>query len=142
MSRYIDLSMCIENEIVSDPDFARPKVEYMDHFDTLPRMQKSFPNLAAEQLPDGAAWAVERVTLTTHNGTHLDAPYHFHPTMNHAIIEGGEPAWTIDEVPLDWCLRPGVKLDFRHFADGYVATAQDVADELERIGHDLQPYDI
>ena len=34
----------------------------------------------------------------------------------------GERSWTIDEVPLDWCLQPGVKLDFRHFADGYVAT--------------------
>ena len=33
----------------------------------------------------------------------------------------GQRAITIDEVPLDWCLAPGIKLDFRHFADGYVA---------------------
>ena len=39
-------------------------------------------------------------------------------------------------------LQPGVKLDFRHFADGYVATAADVAAELQRIGHALQPLDI
>jgi kynurenine formamidase len=45
--------------------------------------------------------------LITHNGTHLDAPYHFASTMNH-----GEPAITIDEVPLEWCFQPGVKLDF------------------------------
>ena len=57
----------------------------------------------------------------THNGTHLDAPYHFASTMN-----GGERAITIDEVPLDWCFQPGVKLDFRHLPDGYVATADDV----------------
>ena len=49
----------------------------------------------------------------------------------------GERAWTIDEIPLDWCFQPGVKLDFRHFADGYVATAADVEAELERIGHAL-----
>jgi len=36
-------------------------------------------------------------------------PWHFHPTMNR-----GERSWTIDEVPLEWCLQPGVKLDFRH----------------------------
>ena len=42
---------------------------------------------------------------------------------------------TIDEVPLDWCFQPGVKLDFRHFADGYVVTAADVEAELKRIGH-------
>jgi kynurenine formamidase len=54
----------------------------------------------------------------------------------------GERAITIDEVPLDWCLRPGVKLDFRHFADGYVVTADDVEQELSRIGHTLSPLDI
>ena len=35
-----------------------------------------------------------------------------------------------------------MKLDFRHFADGYVATAADVQAELARIGHTLQPLDI
>jgi kynurenine formamidase len=54
----------------------------------------------------------------------------------------GERAWTIDEVPLEWCFQPGVKLDFRHFEDGYVATAADVAAELARIGHKLRPLDI
>src|SRR5215831_14164741 len=34
------------------------------------------------------------------------------------------------------------KLDFRHFADGYVATAHDVAAELDRIGHTLAPLEI
>ncbi|MEM1399980.1 MAG: cyclase family protein, partial [Pseudomonadota bacterium] len=36
----------------------------------------------------------------------------------------------------------GVRLDFRHFEDGYVATADDVAAELDRIGHELKPLDI
>ena len=49
---------------------------------------------------------------------------------------------TIDQVPLDWCFQPGVKLDFRHFASGYVATAQDVEAELARIGHTLKPLEI
>ena len=73
----------------------------------------------------------------THNGTHLDAPYHFHSTMNR-----GERAITIDEVPLDWCLQRGVKLDFRHFPDGYVVSAEDVAAELGRIRHQLKPLEI
>jgi len=80
---------------------------------------------------------VEHVKLSTHNGTHLDAPYHFASTMDR-----GKRAITIDEVPLDWCFKPGVKLDFRHFADGYVATPADVDAELARIGHNLQPLDI
>src|SRR5674476_47234 len=54
----------------------------------------------------------------------------------------GERSWTIDEVPLEWCLQPGVKLDFRHLPDGYVATAKDVENELKRIGHTLSPLEI
>ena len=57
-------------------------------------------------------------------------------------MNDGERAWTIDEIPLERCFQPGVKLDFRHFADGYVATAADVEAELKRIGHTLQPLDI
>jgi kynurenine formamidase len=109
----------------------------MDHQQSLPQMLAFFPGLAAEDLPDGQGWAVERVQLSTHNGTHLDAPWHYHPTMNR-----GQRASTIDEIPFDWCFRPGVKLDFRGFADGYVVNAADVETELKRIGHDLQPLDI
>lgn len=100
---------------------------------TMSRIKKG--NMALQARP--ADGSLEWVTLTTHNGTHLDAPWHFHPTM-----DGGQRAITIDEVPLEWCFAPGVKLDFRHFADGYVATAADVEAELKRIGHDLQSLDI
>jgi kynurenine formamidase len=85
---------------------------------------------------------VEKVSLSTHNGTHLDAPYHFHSTMNRKL-GGKERSIAIDEVPLEWCFQPGVKLDFRHFADGYVVTAAGRGEaELERIGHVLQPLEI
>jgi kynurenine formamidase len=75
--------------------------------------------------------------MSTHNGTHLDAPWHFASTM-----DGGKPAVTIDQIPLDWCFRPGVKLDFRHMPDGYVCTAEDVERELQRIGYKINPLDI
>ena len=51
-------------------------------------------------------------------------------------------AITIDEVPLEWCFQPGVKLDFRHFPDGYVVTKKDVLEELTRINHVLKPLEI
>jgi hypothetical protein len=31
-----------------------------------------------------------------------------------------------DEVPLEWCFQPGLKLDFRDFPDGHVVTAREV----------------
>ena len=135
--RIIDISMPIENEVISDPRPYNPKITYFNHHQSYEQMAPFFPGLEKEDLPDGEAWAVEMVQLITHNGTHLDAPYHFASTMNR-----GERAITIDEVPLDWCMQPGVKLDFRHFDDGYVVSADDVAVELGRIGHELRPLDI
>src|SRR3954466_11411917 len=139
--RFIDISMHLENDVKSDPPGYEPRIEYLRHGDTVQNLLDFFPGLKKEDLPDGESWAYEWVRLMTHNGTHLDAPYHFHSTMNRA--NGGEErAIAIDEVPLDWCFRPGVKLDFRKFPDGYVATAADVEAELKRIGHTLSPLEI
>jgi kynurenine formamidase len=135
--RIIDLSIAIDNDVISDPAPMRPSVTYFAHADTADQMATYFPGLTRDDLPDGEGWAVEQVTLSTHNGTHLDAPYHFASTM-----DGGRRAITIDEVPLEWCIGSGVKFDFRHFDDGYVATAGDVEAELKRICHELRPLDI
>ena len=135
--KIIDLSVFLENDVISDPPGYRPKIDYIDHKTSVPDLLDFFPGLKTEDLPDGEAWAIERVELITHNGTHLDAPYHFATTM-----DGGQRAITIDEVSLDWCFQPGVKLDFRHFADGTVVTAADVEAELTRIGHTLSPLEI
>ncbi len=135
--RIIDISTPLQNDVEVDPPMMRPKISYIDHQQSLPQILPFFPGLTAEDLPDGQGWAIETVQLTTHNGTHLDAPWHYHSTMN-----GGERAWTIDQVPLEWCFQPGVKLDFRHLADGAVATVADVEAELKRIGHALRPLEI
>ena len=134
---FVDLSIYFENDVASDPAPFRPRIEYIDHQASRAQLLGFFPGLKPGDLPDGEAWAVEKVELITHNGTHLDAPWHYHSTMDR-----GQRAITIDEVPLEWCFQPGVKLDFRHLADGYVASAADVEAELRRIGHTLQPLDI
>ena len=139
--KFVDLSIYLENDVVSDPPAFAPKIQYFNHQNSFEQMAPFFPGLKQSDLPDGEVWAVEMVQLSTHNGTHLDAPYHFHSTMDKAL-GGKKPAWTIDEVPLEWCFQPGVKLDFRHFGDGYVVTAADVEAELKRIGHTLQPLEI
>ena len=139
--RLIDISVPLKAGIRSDPPHMLPEIEYLDHHQTAPAMAE-YMGVRVDQLPNGEYAAVEKVKISTHNGTHLDAPYHFFSTMNHALKPGGEPSWRIDEVPLEWCFQAGVKLDFRHLPNGYVATPGDVEAELKRIGHVLRPLDI
>ncbi len=135
--RMIDLSIHIETGVPSDPPEMLPQIEYMDHKAGLPIFLSTFPGLKVEDIPKGEAWASERITLTTHSGTHMDAPWHFASTMN-----GGERARTIDEIPLEWCMQKGVKLDFRDKPDGYVVMPEDIDTELARTGATIDPLTI
>lgn len=135
--RFVDLSVALENDVPADPPGLEPKISYVGHQAGAAHLAAIFPGLKAEDLPDGEGWAAEDLQLTSHAGTHLDAPWHYASTM-----DGGQPALAIDQVPLDWCLRPGVKLDFRGKPDGHIVSAEEMAAEFARIGHALQPLDI
>lgn len=138
MTRFIDLSIPISNDVISDPPVMRPRIEYVTHETSWEQIALFFPGLTRDDLPDGEGWAVETVTLATHNGTHMDAPWHYHSTTD----SGARPAPSIDEAPLDRFFRPGVKLDFSHLPHGHVVSAVEVEAELARIGYALQPLDI
>ena len=135
--RFVDLSVAIESGLPCDPPMMIPGVNYVDHVQGAQQMVEFFPGLKKEQLPNGLGWAMEFLTITTHSGTHLDAPYHYHPTM-----DKGKKALTIDEVPLEWCFGDGVVLDFCHKADGERITVEDLKKELGRIEYDIKPLDI
>ncbi len=135
--RFVDLSISIEADLPSDPPIMIPQINYVDHAAGAEQMKDFFPGLEKEQLPEGLGWALEFVTLTTHSGTHLDAPWHYHPKMSK-----GMAALTIEDVPLEWCFSDGVVLDFRDKDDGEKITAQDVEGELQRISYELKPLDI
>ncbi|MDY6793837.1 MAG: cyclase family protein [Actinomycetota bacterium] len=136
--RFIDLSISIEDGLPSDPPAMIPKILYMEHEAGAQSMAEFFPGMEpSEDLPGGLGWAVEILTLSTHSGTHLDAPWHYHPTM-----DGGKPALTIEDVPLEWCMGPGVVLDFRHFPDGYRVMPADVEDTLKKMDYELKEGDI
>ena len=83
--RFVDLSIFLGNDVKSDPPSFAPKIQYFSHKNTFDQIKPFFPGLKKSDLPDGEAWALEMVHLCTHNGTHLDAPYHFHST-NHRVL--------------------------------------------------------
>ena len=123
--KIIDLSIPIEDGLPSDPPIQIPKIQYCNHKDTAEQMAGFFKGCTVEDLPEGNGWGIEFLQVCTHSGTHVDAPYHYYPTMN-----GGERAWTIDEVPLDWFVGDGVVMDFHDKPDGYKITAKDVEEYL------------
>lgn len=88
--------------------------------------------LAAGDFPEALGLAWTQVNLSDHAGNHIDAPYHFGPTVE------GQPAKTIDQVPLSWCAGPGVRLDFRSH-QGRDISAEDLRRELARIEVALLP---
>jgi kynurenine formamidase len=92
--------------------------------------------LDEKDFPEGNFAAIENVTLTTHSGTHLDAPWHFWPTSE------GKPSRAIDEIPLEWCLSDGVVLDFRQKRAGEEIDTADFRTALEAIEYKLKPLDI
>jgi len=130
--RIVDLSL----EIKEAPSVLGAKIKYLDHKESVPEMLASWPGIKPEDLPDGLGWAAETLTLSTHAGTHMDAPYHYHPTM------AGQKSRTIDEMPLEWAFGPGIVLDMKHIQAGTVITPEDVRSALEKMNYRIKPLDI
>jgi kynurenine formamidase len=136
MSRYrlIDLSVCIENNSLSES--RSPIIQYISHEQGAGQMKRIFGAEPSEFPSKGTGWAVEIVTASTHAGTHVDAPYHYGKESE------GKPAKTIDEVPLEWFYGDGVILDFRHKKPGELITVKDLKEALKEIGYIIKPGDI
>ena len=141
--KFVDLSIPIMNaeDGVFDPPLTVPKIEYTDHTEGGSQMGFAFARLKPEKhLPDGKGWAVESISLSTHSGTHMDAPWHFAPIQDKEI--GVKKALTIDEFPLEWGIGPLIVLDCTDFEEGYVLTPRDIDTKLMEINHNLQAGDI
>ncbi|MFE2099112.1 MULTISPECIES: cyclase family protein [unclassified Streptomyces] len=86
-------------------------------------------------LPDGELLSIDTLSLTTHTGTHIDAPSHYGSKG-----PDGAPRH-IDEMPLEWFHNPGVVLDLTGLEPGAV-DASYVEKELASIGYTPSALDI
>ena len=73
MRRFVDLSIFLENDVISDPPLMRPKIDYIRHDTGAEQMSDFFEGLDKSELPDSEGFGEQMVQLCTHNGTHLDA---------------------------------------------------------------------
>jgi kynurenine formamidase len=134
--RIIDLSAPIAPSPPNAPSYARVEIEWTSHKEGSSQIEAML-HVPPALLRDGEGWAVEEFTrLGTHAVTHVDAPWHYNSTIQ------GERAATIDELPLEWFLAPGVVLDMTHRADGERIETRDVEAALQTIGYLLKPLDI
>jgi len=131
--QIIDLSVPIQQTSPGSP--LKVDIEYIDHKQGA-KVFGSIFGLKGGDFPDGNFSAVEKLTLTTHSGTHLDAPWHYWPTSE------GKPSRTIDEIPLEWCYSNGVVLDVTHKKAGEEIDIADFEKALEKIEYALKPFDI
>jgi kynurenine formamidase len=132
MTQLIDLSVSLTNR---DKSARPPQIEYISHEKSANRSAIAY-GIKPKDFTEGKYAAIEHITLTTHDTTHLDAPYHYYPTSE------GKPAKTIDQVPLEWCYCDGVVLDFVHKTQGENITAEELQASLTHINYDLKPLDI
>ncbi len=123
----VDLSKPIQYNS-QDPFFMRVKIKHRPHW--MARWTVRFLGLPFKLMPkDFTGWADDTITkMGVHSTTHIDAPWHYGPES------AGKKAASIDEIPLDDCIGPGVVFDMTHKEDGDVITAADMDASVEKSG--------
>ncbi len=87
-------------------------------------------------LPEGEGWAEEMVTLSSHLGTHVDAPLHYGSTCC------GEPAKSVDQIPLEELYCDAVVLDMTHKkGTGEAITVDDLKRALDAVQYRVKAGD-
>lgn len=135
MPTIIDLTKPIQYN-PNDPWFMKVKIKHKPHRKAkwLIRILGLPFNLFPENF---IGWADDTIKkMGVHSTTHIDAPWHYSPTVN------GEPAKTIDQIPLDWCYGDGIVVDMSHKPDFEAITVADIQADLKKTGATIKPGNI
>jgi kynurenine formamidase len=112
-----------------------PEIEYVDHHAGAEIMCKLF-NCAPDQLPEGEGWAEDNISISSHLGTHVDAPWHY------GSKTGTQKAKKIDEIPLEDLYCDGVVLDLSaKKGSGQGISVADLEAALSKIDYKIKPGD-
>lgn len=117
------------------PDLHAPRVRYLSpDADGRAEFCRCLHCTPAD-LPDGEGWGEEVIEdMSTHCGTHVDAPLHSGTTCE------GRRSRTIDEIGLDELYGPGLVLDLRgSVSPGQPITVAALDAAIARTGHRITP---
>ncbi|MES9904425.1 MAG: cyclase family protein, partial [Sedimenticola sp.] len=131
MAKIIDLSKTIKF-CKGDPWFMRVKIKHKPHAKATGIIR--FLGLPKKLFPQKfIGWADDTIkNMGVHSSTHIDAPWHYSPTIN------GEPAKTIDQMPLELCYSDGVVIDMSHKPDFEAITVEDIKQDLAKSGAEIK----
>ena len=129
----VDLSVDFAEDPFSEP--WPPKIEVADHYSSAVNRAKEL-SIEVTDFPNSQHLLTETIHTITHVGTHLDAPWHCGPNSE------GKPAKKIGDIPLKWCIAPGVKLDLRYKSAGQFINVEDLESCLKQIDYELKEGDI
>lgn len=134
--KMVDLSKPIQFN-PDDPVLMQVKIKHKPH-KKASLLLKTLLKLPARLFPTNFnGWADDMIEkMGVHSTTHLDAPWHYSPTVN------GESAKTIDQIPLEWCYGDGVVIDMTHKPDFEIITVADLEDALHKTGVQIKPGNI
>lgn len=133
MSRIIDLSMVTDG----DPTLDGNGVVFQPHSEGAKYNEEHYDIDPNHWPTPGAAFANDTVDMTSHTGTHMDAPWHYGPVM----ADGSKPK-TIEEWPLEYCMGDGVVLDITDCPDGEEVSLEQVQQKFKDMNYTLKPGDI
>lgn len=129
--KVVDLSKPIRYN-KEDPVFMKVKIKHKPHWQA--RWLVRALGLPFRLMPkDFVGWADDMITqMGVHSTTHIDAPWHYGPEA------AGKRAATVDEIPLEECIGPGVVFDLSHKPDGEAITVADMEACVAKSGAKLE----
>jgi kynurenine formamidase len=132
--KIVDISMTTD----TDPFLADAKGVVFEPHEKGAEYNRDHYDIDPDHWPTpGAAYAIDTIEITSHTGTHMDAPWHYGPVM----ADGSKPK-NIEEWPLERCMGDGVVIDITDAADGAEVSLEEIQQKVRDIDYEIKPGDI
>jgi kynurenine formamidase len=112
-----------------------PEIEFVGHAQGAKIMGQFF-GCTEKDLPEGEGWAEDNLSISSHLGTHVDAPWHYGSKC------GGAPAKTIEQIPLEDLYCDAVVLNMTaKKLTGQAITIEDLQRALDVVSYEIKDGD-